>query len=58
VPAHGRLPTAHLIAGGANCVGDIGNMNGRLTCNYADAPAQPQPDDGPDYGPPPPPYGR
>ena len=41
-----------------NCVGDIGNRNGRLTCNYADAPAQPQPDDGPDYGPPPPPYGR
>ena len=40
------------------CVGDIGNRNGRLTCNYADAPAQPQPDDGPDYGPPPPPYGR
>jgi hypothetical protein len=22
------------------CVGDIGNVNGRLTCNYADAPQQ------------------
>ena len=40
-----------------NCVGDIGNMNGNLTCNYADAPAPPQPDDGPEHGPPPP-YGR
>jgi hypothetical protein len=32
-------------------------MNGNLTCNYADAPAPPQPDDGPEHGPPPP-YGR
>jgi hypothetical protein len=38
------------------CVGDIGNMNGRLTCNYAGAPAAPQPYYGgprggaPDYG--------
>jgi hypothetical protein len=40
-----------------NCVGDIGNMNGNLTCNYADAPAPPRPDDGPEHGPPPP-YGR
>jgi hypothetical protein len=27
-----------------SCVGDIGNMDGRLTCNYADAPTPPQPD--------------
>src|ERR1700730_18234969 len=25
------------------CVGDIGNMNGRLTCSYADTPPQQQP---------------
>jgi len=38
------------------CVGDMGNMNGRLTCSYAGAPAPPQPYYGeprggaPDYG--------
>ena len=38
------------------CVGDIGNMNGRLTCSYAGAPTPPQPYYGeprggaPDYG--------
>jgi hypothetical protein len=26
-----------------NCVGEIGNLNGALTCNYADSPAPPQP---------------
>ena len=26
-----------------SCVGDIGNANGNLTCNYARAPASPQP---------------
>ena len=48
-----------------NCVGDIGNMNGRLTCNYAGAPTVPQPYYGapggepPGYGGyPPPGYGR
>jgi len=27
------------LPGVQNCVGDIGNMNGQLTCNYAGAPA-------------------
>ena len=47
------------------CVGDIGNINGRLTCNYAGAPQQQQPYYGalqqqPYYGAPgyAPPYGR
>ena len=31
------------LPGVQNCVGDIGNMNGQLTCNYAGAPAAPQP---------------
>jgi hypothetical protein len=35
-----------------SCVGDIGNANGNLTCNYARAPASPQPYYGraPGYG--------
>jgi len=34
------------------CVGDIGNANGNLTCNYARGPASPQPyyDGAPGYG--------
>jgi hypothetical protein len=27
-----------------SCVGDIGNMDGTLTCNYVDAPTLPRPD--------------
>src|SRR5205807_4355475 len=36
------------------CVGDIGNMNGNLTCSYGDAGAPPPPG----YGPPPRAYGE
>jgi hypothetical protein len=59
-------PRRSSLPGVQRCVGDIGNMNGRLTCNYADAPAPPQPYGGapgygaPGYGAPgdAPPYGR
>jgi hypothetical protein len=44
-------PRSTSLPGVRGCVGDIGNRNGRLTCNYADAPAPSQPYGGaPGYG--------
>ena len=55
-------PRRTSLPGVQGCVGDIGNLNGRLTCNYAGAPQQQPYGGAPGYAPPgyggPPPYGR